>query len=72
MEDWKQIKECMEDAGCSASAIRRAEGFCRAGASGELLRCLRACRCEALEELHERQKRLDRLDGLIRRTQQGI
>ena len=72
MEDWTQIRECMTDAGCSSAAIRRAECLVQAGASDELIRCLRACRCDALEELHEKQKQLDRLDGLIRRTQKGI
>jgi len=68
MHDWAQMKECMEDSGCSASAIRRAENLYQTGAVEELIRCLRSCRCDALEELHKKQKQLDRLDGLIRDT----
>ena len=68
MKDWASIKECMADAGCSDAAIRRAESLCRSGRSEDLIRCLRACRCEALEEIHLKQRQLDRLDGLIRDT----
>ena len=70
METWTRMKECMTDAGCSAAAIRRAEYLCRTGADEELIRCLRACRCDALEKLHEQQKQLDRLDMLIRDAKQ--
>ena len=69
MEDWAHMKECMTDAGCSKAAIDRAEHLYQAGAEEDLIRCLRACRCDALEKLHEQQKQLDRLDGLIRSTQ---
>ena len=68
MHDWARMKECMEDSGCSASAIRRAENLYQTGTVEELIRCLRSCRCDALEELHKKQKQLDRLDGLIRDT----
>ncbi len=68
MEAWKGICECMKDAGCSAEAISRAQGLYEASAVEDLIRCLRACRCDALEELHQRQKQLDRLDLLIRDT----
>ena len=68
MNDWTRMKECMEDSGCSASAIRRAEDLYQTGAVEELIHCLRSCRCDALEELHEKQKQLDRLDMLIRET----
>ena len=68
MEAWKGICERLKDAGCSAEAISRAESLYEAGAVEELIRCLRACRCDALEELHEKQKQLDRLDLLIRDT----
>ena len=66
--DWTAIKDCMTDAGCSAAAIERAESLCRNGRTEDLIRCLRACRCDALEEIHEKQKQLDRLDMLIRDT----
>ena len=68
MEDWTRIKQGMEDSGCRASAIRRAENLYRRGALDDLIRCLRSCRCDALEEIHEKQKQLDRLDMLIRDT----
>ncbi len=68
MKDWTAIKECMTDAGCTAAAIERAERLCRSGRAEDLIRCLRACRCDALEELHQKQKQLDRLDMLIRDT----
>ena len=68
MESWTQIKECMEDSGCSAAAVRRAETLYQGGAVEELIRCLRSCRCDALEEIHEKQRQLDRLDMLIRDT----
>jgi len=68
METWMGMCQCMEDAGCSAEAISRAESLYEAGAVEELIRCLRACRCDALEEIHEKQKQLDRLDMLIRDT----
>ena len=68
MDDWTRMKECMKDAGCSAEAIQRAESLYQSGRAGELVRCLRACRCDALEEIHEKQKQLDRLDMLIRDT----
>ena len=66
MESWKGMCECMEDAGCPAEVIRRAERLYTAGNVEDLVRCLRACRCEALDALHEKQKQLDRLDLLIR------
>ena len=69
MEDWARMKEWLADAGCSEAAIRRAERLYQGGNDVELLRCLRACRCEQLDALHEKQKQLDRLDLLIRRTQ---
>ena len=68
MGDWTQIRECMEDSGCSAAAIHRAETLYQGGAVEELIRCLRSCRCDALEEIHEKQRQLDRLDMLIRDT----
>ncbi len=68
MKDWSVIKECMTDAGCSVSDIKRAECLFHSGRSEELIRCLRVCRCDILEEIHEKQKRLDRLDMLIRAT----
>ena len=72
MDDWMRIRECMTDAGCSEAAIERAEQLFASGASEELIRCLRSCRCDALEEIHTRQRQLDRLDGLIRRAQQDL
>ena len=66
METWARMRECMTDAGCSAAAIERAKHLYQAGADEDLIRCLRACRCDALEQLHEKQKQLDRLDKLIR------
>ena len=68
MVDWTSMRECMTDAGCSETTIRRAELFYRNGSAEELIRCLRSCRCDALEEIHEKQKQLDRLDRLIRET----
>ena len=68
MKDWTAIKECMTDAGCTAASIDRAERLCQSGKTEDLIRCLRACRCDALEELHQKQKQLDRLDMLIRDT----
>ena len=58
----------MEDAGCPAETVGRAERLYRAGEVKELIRCLRSCRCDALEEIHEKQRKLDLLDGLIRDT----
>ena len=60
MEDWTRIKECMEDSGCGAASIRRAETLYQGGAFDDLIRCLRSCRCDALEKIHEKQKQLDR------------
>ena len=72
MDDWMRIRECMTEAGCSEAAVERAEQLFASGASEELIRCLRSCRCDALEEIHTRQRQLDRLDGLIRRAQQDL
>ena len=71
MESWTNMKECMTDAGCSTAVIERAEYLYQNGAEEDLIRCLRACRCDALEKLHEQQRQLDRLDGLIRSTRKG-
>ena len=68
MVEWANMKECMADAGCSETAIQRAERLYQNGRSEDLIRCLRSCRCETLEEIHEKQKQLDRLDRLIRET----
>ncbi|MBQ3703881.1 MAG: hypothetical protein II885_14160 [Oscillospiraceae bacterium] len=68
MVDWASMRECMSDAGCGESAIRRAELFYQSGDFEELIRCLRLCRCDTLEEIHGKQKQLDRLDKLIRDT----
>ena len=68
MVDWTSMRECMTDAGCSETMIRRAEHFCQNGSAEDLIRCLRSCRCDALEVIHEKQKQLDRLDRLIRET----
>ena len=66
MEVWEGMRERMADAGCPAETIRRAAYLYEAGASEDLIRCLRSCRCDVLEEIHEKQKKLDRLDSLIR------
>jgi len=66
MEDWTRMRQCMEDAGCSAASISRVESLYQAGAVEDLIRCLRSCRCDTLEQIHEKQKQLDRLDMLIR------
>ena len=71
MIDWKSMKDRMADAGCSETAIQRAELLFRDGRADDLIRCLRSCRCDALEEIHEKQKRLDRLDMLIRETKKS-
>ena len=71
MDEWTRMKECMTDAGCSDSAIRRAENLFQHGRSEDLIRCLRSCRCDALEELHEKQKKLDRLDQLIHQVKKS-
>ena len=68
MKDWKAIRECMIDAGCSTEAIERAENLWQSGRPADLLHCLRTCRCDTLEEIHEKQKQLDRMDMLIRDT----
>ena len=72
MEDRESVREWMEAAGCSERAIRRAMGLLETGAAEELIRCLCACRCEALEELHVKQKQLDRLDSLIHETRKHV
>ncbi len=66
MVDWASMRECMADAGCSETTIRRAEHIYHNGSAEDLIHCLRSCRCDALEEIHEKQKQLDRLDKLIR------
>ncbi len=68
MVDWTSLRECMSDAGCSETTIRRAENLYQNGSAEDLVRCLRACRCDALEAIHEKQRQLDRLDRLIRET----
>ncbi len=70
MEGWKEMRACMEDAGCPVETVGKAERYYEAGAVGDLIRCLRSCRCEQLDALHEKQRQLDRLDLLIRKTQQ--
>ncbi len=70
MEEWIQLLGRMEDAGCDAQSIQRAESLFAFGAKEELIRCLRCCRSSQLEALHEKQKQLDRLDLLIRMAQQ--
>ena len=60
------LRECMTDIGCSPETIRRAERLWELGATGELIHCLRSCRCDVLEEIHEKQRKLDMLDWLIR------
>ncbi len=72
MEAWKEIRACMEDAGCSAETIGKAERLYEAGAMEELIHCLRSCRCDALEEIHEKQRKLDVLDGLIRDAKKHV
>ena len=48
MVDWASMRECMNDAGCSESTIRRAEHFYQIGSAEDLIHCLRSCRCDAL------------------------
>ena len=72
MDDWIRMRECMTEAGCTEAAIERAGRLFASGASEELVRCLRTCRCDALEEIHEKQRQLDRLDGLIRKAKQNL
>ncbi len=71
MDNWIRIRECMEDSGCSDAAIQRAESLFQCGASEDLVRCLRSCRCDTLEEIHEKQKQLDRLDLLIHQVKKN-
>jgi hypothetical protein len=68
MSGWTEMKECMQETGCSEEAVCRAEYFYRTNAMKELLCCLRSCRSSALEKIHEKQRQLDRLDKLIRDT----
>ena len=72
MLDWTSMRECMADAGCSETTIRRAACFYQNGSAEDLIRCLRSCRSDALEEIHEKQKQLDRLDTLIREAKKEI
>ena len=72
MDDRERMRACMTEAGCSEAAIERAECLYEIGASEELIRCLRFCRCDALEEIHTKQRQLDRLDDLIRETQHNL
>ena len=70
MDEGISLRSRMEDAGCDAGSIARAQALLEAGAREELIRWLRYCRCRQLEALHEKQKQLDRLDLLIRKAQQ--
>ena len=45
MEGWKEMRACMEDAGCPVETVGKAERYYEAGAVGDLIRCLRSCRC---------------------------
>jgi len=71
VDEWLRLRRGMQDAGCDERSIARAESLFAAGESRELIRCLRACRCQQLDALHEKQKQLDRLDLLIRKAQKG-
>ena len=61
-----KTREAADAIFADALAVEQAESLCRSGRAEDLVRCLRACRCDALEEIHIKQKQLDRLDMLIR------
>jgi hypothetical protein len=65
----EKIIESMKAAGCSDTDTDRVRNMHKAGMDGEIIHCLRKCRCALMEELRDSQKRVDRMDRLIRMTE---
>ena len=73
MSDYeKDLATCLSEAGCTDEAIDEAVRLCESGRKEELVRFLRARRCDLIEELHESQKKIDRFDYMIRKTEKQI
>lgn len=73
MSDYeKDLTACLTDAGFPGEAISEAVRLCEAGQKEDLVRFLRAKRCDLIEELHESQKKIDRFDYMIRQTEKQI
>ena len=64
--DIETIIANMGDAGCSSADIDRVSRLHEAGLEGEIIKCLRRCRCDLVEELHKSQRKVDCMDHLIR------
>lgn len=65
----EKIIESMKAAGCSDADTDRVRNMHQAGMDGEIIHCLRKCRCALMEDLRDSQKRVDRMDRLIRMTE---
>ena len=64
--DLERILINMSDAGFSDEDIERVRRMHEAGHDGEIIRCLRRCRCDLMEELRRSQRKVDCMDYLIR------
>ena len=71
-KDLERILINMSDAGCSEVDIEMVRRMHEAGHDGEILRCLRRCRCDLMDELRRSQRKVDCIDHLIRAAENNF
>lgn len=64
VERENEIRENLQDAGCSEVIIEDFMNCCRKGQIGRGMKMLAKCRQELLEDIHEGQRKIDCLDYL--------
>lgn len=69
--DIEMIAMNMLAAGCSPDDIERVRAMYEAGLDGDIVKCLRRCRCDLMDELHKTQRRVDCMDVLIRQAERN-
>ena len=62
------LKAGLEETGTDNDIIRLAVELYRCGQDNDLVKLLKAQRCDLVEEMHESQRKVDRIDYLIRRS----
>lgn len=68
----KQLKQNLEDAGCTDEVAQKIMRFCGDGNLPDALQLMKKDRCRLMDELHETGRKVDCLDFLIRSTEKEM
>lgn len=70
--DYEQMKQNLQDAGCSETVIQEIVRLSESGRVREALLKMRKDRCRLMDELHESGRKVDCMDYLIRQTEKEM